>query len=231
MGDLSERLKDFFDELTHIEVNTIIKPNMTGRKMPKPRHAIIEIAKKYRLKLVELGYPLADEENVKPGCYKSFDMIREKANEAIKNFEKKADQKHLSLEEEEELVMLFRIKSMSDQVKGIFNALKLRNIESWDNDFSHDEVEKIQMDLPLETGEIIMIRKIWEMGLEQIAMQTVVQLDGDVVTRIKPKYADENSRVIHNIHNQGVTISLNFWSELINIVKDFLHVFVKKKKT
>ena len=108
MSDLGERIKGFAQDLTHIEVNTILKPGMTGRKMPAPRHALIEIGKKYRLKLVQLGF-LAEDENINPGCFASFGEIRERAHDGIKYFQKKMEKERPGADEESDLAMLFRI--------------------------------------------------------------------------------------------------------------------------
>lgn len=228
MADISYRIKSMIDELTHLEINTIIKPNMTGRKMPKTRHALIEIAKRYRIKLIQMGYHVLDENDIKPGSYDSFDLIREKAYDAIKDIQEKASVHPLTQKEEEDLILLYRIKTMSDQIKGVFNALRRRNVETWDNAYSHEEIEKTQAELPLEPHELILIRKIWEVGLEQIAMQTIIHLDGDVMTRIHPKYCDEKSEIIHRIHNESMETAIDFWVEFIGIVKDFFHGFFNK---
>ncbi len=220
MADLSERFRTIARDLTHIEVNTILKPTMTGRKMPEPRHALIEIAQRYCTKLTELGFPMPEEEK-RPGSFEYFDRIRERAHEAVRDLQHRSKEGALTEAEQVDLVMAFRIKSMSDQIKGVFNNLKHRGEEDWDNPYSHLEVEERFIPLNLEPDEMVSIRKIWEVGLEEIAMQTIIQLDGDVVTRIQPRFADERSTILHHLHSESVNISLEFWGELIRIVKEF----------
>lgn len=220
MSDFAERIQTIARDLTHIEVNTIIKPNMTGRKMPKPRHAFIEIARKYSLKLMQLGYPV-DENAIHMGGFESFDRIRSRANEGLQVLQGKAMRRELSEGEEMDMILFFRIKTMSDQIKGIFNALRRRGVREWDNDFSHEEIEEAPPPLPLTPDEMVMLRKIWEIGLEEIAMQTIIQMDGDVLTRVQPKYATPESAVIREIHGESLNLALRFWGELIGLVKDF----------
>ncbi|GBC60458.1 hypothetical protein DENIS_1411 [Desulfonema ishimotonii] len=228
MADFRERIKSFAQDLTHLEVNTIVKANMTGRKMPMPRHALIEIAKLYAARLTGMGYPIPGDDKAPVGCYAAYDRIRERADEAVKALLRKSEKEVLTEAEEAELVMFYRIKTMSDQIKGVFNALKKRKVEAWDNPYTHEEIEQQQPPMPLEPGELVLIRKIWEMGLEQIAMQTIIQLDGDVVTRIQPRYANEESAIIHRIHNQSVSMSIDIWGQLISVVKDFFQTLFKK---
>ena len=54
-----------------------------------------------------------------------------------------------------------------------------------------------------------MIRKVWELGTEVIAMQTIVQVDGDVITRLNPTYMNEKRYPnLQTYHNEGVNIAL-----------------------
>lgn len=227
MGDLSDQLKNIAYELTHIEVNTIIKPNMTGRRMPKPRHALIEIARRYANRLGRMGFDI-DMGSVRPGCFASFDLIREKADEAIKAIEAQARTRKLTEAAEADLILVYRIKTMSDQLKGILNAVRRRGVDTWDNDYSHNEVEEKNAPFPLDPDERVAIRKIWEMGLEQVAMQSVIQIDGDVVTRLQPKYAAETDSAVYRIHNESVRMALDVWGQMIGIVKDFFGGLLRK---
>ncbi len=227
-------LKQIARDLMNLEVNTIVKPNMTGRKMPKPRHALVDIAQNYQRKLMQMElWP--EDADVFMGSYDGFDLIREQAAIGIKSVRKKKRKEAFSKEEVDELdldlVMLFRIQKMSDQIKGVFSALKGRNLKAWEkdkavweNNMSRDDIESRHPPMPLTTDELVLIRKIWEMGLEQIALQTIIQLDGDVLTRIQPKYALENetARTLQSIHSQNVSTSLRFWNQLIGVLRDFI---------
>ena len=52
-------LRPLIDNITKLEINTIIKDNMTARKMPDPANAILDIAHMYAWKLVSLNVPVA----------------------------------------------------------------------------------------------------------------------------------------------------------------------------
>ncbi|MFP4031601.1 MAG: hypothetical protein ACLFTV_08580 [Desulfococcaceae bacterium] len=220
MADLADRMRNLLHELTHLEVDTIIKPCMTGRKMPKPRHALIEIADNYAARLKRMGYPV-DRGGGGRGSFQAFNQIRVRAGEALAAFDKESERRELNETEAVDRVLLFRIQRMSDEIKGLLNNLKHRGVEEWDNDASHSEIEDQRLDLPLEPGEKVQIRKIWEMGLEEIAMQTIIQIDGDMVTRIQPRYAAGERQMIHEIHERSVATALELWGNLIGIVKIF----------
>ena len=139
MNSIKEQISTIAHDLMNLEVNTIIKADITGRKMPNPRHALVDIAQKYGMKLAALGFAL-NGDDIKLGSFSSFRKIRKTARGAIKSLEAKAETKGLSEAEEADFIMLQRIKSMSDQIKGIFNALEKRTGNAYKKGEQEDEL-------------------------------------------------------------------------------------------
>lgn len=283
MPDPIEEITKIAEDLVKIEVNLILSSTINAQKMPKPRHALIDIGKEYYAKLEEYGcldtglyegdkdaagkieditqlVRLDDEGRL--GSCDAFSYMRQVANYKIQkiglkledleelgalNDQQEAEQGKLTTE----LAMLSRIKDKSDQIKGIFNANCIRHksfegrkpkttavcseIPDSDPDKKFltnllDRIEiEINQDKPLVLGtdELALLRKIWEIGTSEIAMQTVVQLDGDVVTRIQSKYASPDFTTLHQLHHKGVNTALEFWKDLIALVKDFFENIVQ----
>lgn len=182
------------------------------------------------------------------GGFVAFDAIRTSAKQKIDVLCRKPD---LTVDEKTDLSVLNRIKDNADQLKGILTAVCMREIPSlaninpleiqtpndiiaqitdsearrnYTNEFSRATLlyKKDIPSLNLTPDELVTIRKIWEVGVEIVAMQTVIQLDGDVVTRIHPRYLDERYGRLHQYHNDGVAIALGYWKELINVAKDMV---------
>lgn len=80
--------------------------------------------------------------------------------------------------------------------------------------------------LTLAAPELVQIRKIWELGCEQIVMQTVVQLDGDVVTRISSDIEHEQHQLIHRLHADGVRVATHSWQFLVETLVGFAKSFL-----
>ena len=226
MGDISNSIKELAQDLTTLEINTIIKPDMSGTTMPRTRHALIDIAKEYMSKLSDLGIPLGGE-NMNPGSFDSFHRIREKARTGIADLKKSTSKKSLNEDQESDLILLGRIRQMSDQIKGLMKSLEKRGVESWNNDLSREEIENMSQDLPLMPKELVLLRRIWDMGLEHIAMQTIIQLDGDVTTRIQAIHADKDGKVIHSLHTKSVDASIKFWGKIAGMLQDIIKLFFK----
>ena len=67
-----------------------------------------------------------------------------------------------------------------------------------------------------------LLRKIWDIGVEDVVAQTTIQMDADVVTRVSRQYAAPNQAHILEIHRLGIESSVKFWSSLIAAVGSFI---------
>ena len=66
----------------------------------------------------------------------------------------------------------------------------------------------------LDTDAATRLRKIWELGTDQIIAQTTVHVDGDTVTRFQ-RDVEENKRSFYfDIHNRSVHTAVNQWKTL-----------------
>jgi hypothetical protein len=82
-------------------------------------------------------------------------------------------------------------------------------------------------DIELTSREWIMIRKVWEISIEQIAMQTVIQLDGDVVTRLCRSHATEKHAHLWKAHMDSTQVAMDSWRFLVETVGNFLSASAK----
>ena len=89
--------------------------------------------------------------------------------------------------------------------------------EVWNNDISMEEINQIP-DLDLTTEDTLTIRKAFDLGTEEIAMQTIISIDGDVTTRIAREFATSPNQTVLNLHNEAINISIKFWDNLINTI-------------
>ncbi|HHG85599.1 MAG TPA: hypothetical protein ENJ82_12700 [Bacteroidetes bacterium] len=269
MGDqgtfrkLTGKIEDFARDLVSLEVNTIVKENISGGKMPGNHHALIDISHAFRQKLIDLGAKLNDAaltkemaRNVlkKEGSptvvfekyglkkvsnlrefasgrlhgYGGFSLFRKHAVLLLKDLKKEVDAAGSTLESRKKALMLIRIKDMCDQLKHLLMDAK--------SPFSRTDLLEMEkgnsIDLKpliLTSTQLTVLRKIWEIQTEVIVMQSIMQLDGDVLNRVNPDYLKniKTSKVLFEMHNRGLTTSLGFWGELVDLVKHFFSAFVK----
>lgn len=72
-----------------------------------------------------------------------------------------------------------------------------------------------------DPDELVQLRKVWEIGTEEVIMQTVLWVDGDATHRIHPTYADKAHEQLLNLHAASVSTSLNYWKNLGDMVVGF----------
>jgi hypothetical protein len=206
-------------DLCTLQINTIIKSQITGGTMPATRYALCELSKCYANRLIAMG---ADINEVKPndtvtGGYSRFDLYRTIAKKkSIQLAQNDPDNLH-------DINMLQRIKNNSNRIKAIFNGKDALARNEFSNQQLAAKFDQGMQDLTLDRNDYLALRKFWELGTEEIAIQTVVQLDGDVTTRVQPQYADAQSTTVHQLHQSSVNLSYQYWKSLIQLVGDLFN--------
>lgn len=200
-----EKLSEVAEDLFSLEVNTLIVDRISAVKMPDPRHALIDIAKAYQYRMQVFGVvvSLSDKEL---GSHAGFSKLRQAAHTWMEEFK---DRCRLGAQTEGDLqqVYLFdRVNTKCAQIGAMMKRLESRGVADWDNAMGRDGVVNTSS-IDLDPKDALLIRKTWELGTAQIAIQTVVQLDGDVVTRISPQYAQTGWQGLHRIHHKGSRVT------------------------
>lgn len=244
--------KKIAEALLNIEINTIVKSEMSALKLPSSRRqALYELARDYHLKLKEL--------EVRAPVYwtfaglRSFGELRDRAREGKGKLESMigvASPEEIS-SIRGKIMMLERIEDQSSHVVDIFKALEQKVKEQtrkqipgtlsapepmsaeelrktggearakehpescfWNNDIERSKMNEIA-DLDLTTEQVTRIRKAWEIGTEQIQLQTIIQIDGDVTTRISEAFLRNVNKTLLDIHNNSIVTATGFWQSLV----------------
>jgi hypothetical protein len=224
--------------LLSLEVNTILCDGMTAEKMPIAGEALIDVAQWYHhflcLRLRELD-ALAAEPIVPPrlvvpdeavptsfntwrvhsGGLITFGVLRRVARLCQNARQARVLQHALQPEHD---AILDRIVNNCDQIKGIFLGLKQPDVA-----VDQDEValaEEMQKPMPdFSRDALVQLRKIWELGTDTVAMQTSIQIDGDVVHRVQVGRETTENEVLHRLHRSAVEVSFQHWSFLVNLAE------------
>ena len=78
------------------------------------------------------------------------------------------------------------------------------------------------MKVRLVPADAAVVRKAWEIGTDEIAIQSVLQLSGDSVTRIAETYANMDIKALHGMHLNNLKTGVETWTTLASLVKDIL---------
>jgi len=236
----------FYDigrDLLSLEVNTIEKPNLTARKMPVLPHALLDIAEQYRDFLAKSLYLESywalsgtQREAWRPAWRTSGREIGQQPGllltTGVDTFDKLrwAAARALACDPAEERingpqrVILMRIRRNCDQLKKMVE--ELREDAAW-SDLLNERTRRDLLEAPMRRklrGKLpvdyaVMLRKIWDMGVENVFMQTVIQLDGDVLTRIQEGISEDKRAFVLKAHEQSLEVSLKYWETLFTIVQ------------
>lgn len=209
MGQIAD-FETLASNLFALEINTIVKANMTGQKFPSPGEALDDIASDYEDELVALE----SASSVAPASLAPtprgttaastarFGAIAARSEALLALLARAAES---SPDDDADYYMLCRIRDNARRLAPIAQGPDIK---------------------PTQT-ELALIRKVWELGTEEIAFQTVIQLDGDVVTRLQPKYANASQGIVHAIHGEAVGVSVGFWKSLVELVETFFGVTMR----
>lgn len=232
LAELRERLDQLTGDIFALEINTVIKPNMTVTPWPGAGDGLLDIASEYSEKLSELLELLearasddptlvqahalrAGPANQSPVMLERFDALRARASMLCAALQDAVGvtRRHggPTGDLERGVWMAARIRENSDQIKGIVSRVGGADLR-----LTRDDPASAALDLPAR--DMARVRKIWEIGVEEVVAQTVIHLDGDVVLRIQPDYAHPDKREVMQLHNTAVQTAVGFWQTLIGVI-------------
>ena len=200
----SERLKTIAEGVLTLEVNTVICPHIEAEKMPQPEHALIDVANEYGAWLRDHHHQTDIFVEGEPSTASAAVFLKLRTSAAA-----------LQLVRGEESNLLERIRKNSDQLLGVFLRL----------DAGRDPVkltrgrDLLPQAVELKPEEIVLLRKAWELMLDEIALQTTIQIDGDVILRMLRR-SPEGVDMAHVMaaHEHAVSTSTRFWADLVSLV-------------
>jgi hypothetical protein len=65
----------------------------------------------------------------------------------------------------------------------------------------------------------VRIRKIWDIGTDEIVLQTVLQLDGDVINRIKRNFDLARQEKLWEAHRRSVDLGVAHWQTMFELLQ------------
>jgi hypothetical protein len=107
----------------------------------------------------------------------------------------------------------------------------------WNNDVDLKDINDVG-DIDLTPEHITLIRKIWEIGMEQVLLQTMIQIDGDITSTLSKDFLrmpERTKDMVMSVHNDSIKSSTHIWKMLfetiVNIAgKGFNKIFEKSNK-
>jgi len=236
-------ISTLFDDLTHLEINTIIKDGMVAAA---PQNTVEDVAEKlldrYLIKLrviisrndLELNTGVIDRLK---DCY-SFQRL----DQALNYYTDVLDQEEERLAEKDYIIIL-RMKSFCAFVKSKGDSISVAirdataNLNGKSGALNLYTVRIGQLAtaaatrkamLVIETRDKIKLKRFLDLGTESIVMQTRFALDGDVTTRIEKDFANQPKQLVIDSHDKSIEISIGYWKSIVTIVGNLFKSGLKR---
>lgn len=120
--------------------------------------------------------------------------------------------------------ILIRIQRSSDQLKTVAKALS--NLANEHVGLTREqlmELESMGRKAPGAPAELLTrIRKAWDIGADRIVLQTVVQLDGDIIFRARRDALIGANQIFAQAHERATSTALDHWQNLFNLITGLL---------
>ncbi|MFO0656688.1 MAG: hypothetical protein U0787_16635 [Polyangia bacterium] len=223
MSDVQGQIIEVAHDLLAIEVNTIVKPNMTATRMRNVAHTLLDIISEYDLTLCQEE---TQQENPEKTIHTTRDIhlegeiqrLSQRARDLLDPKKPKLKSEKPAAEMESNRYVVARIRDNCDTILGLFDALKERPGSGFTAQtvVSRQNATRRTFSSP-QVNDSSFAKS---MGTETVMMQTVIHLNGDVFTRMNGLIAtgDQRSTMVVGIHTQGVQKAVEFWDKLSSIV-------------
>lgn len=262
-GNWKDTVKALAQDLTSIEVNTVIADGMTGSKMPIYPAALKDIAEKFASYLCATAHlnldhyfdkaaaAIAREDKGDPpnpndkwwpdfvengkrtaklaSDWKTFRVLLWAAIDVLEGPKKPADP-DLRLKPED-MPILSRIRRHCGELAVLtrrFDNLEVKKLLERPHDDFYNGFDEIKPKIPVIAAvDLTRIRKIWELGTNQIALQSVVQMDGDIVFRAARTLDLSDRAALVEAHRRATDLGVAHWRTMFGLLTDMVSGAIK----
>lgn len=99
---------------------------------------------------------------------------------------------------------------------------------AWNNDLLRAKMQDV-VDLDLTPTQVSLIRKVWEIGTEQVVLQTVIHADGDITSRISESLLHKPNPILFQLHHESVQGAVGFWMNIVETLGKMAANFFQSK--
>lgn len=221
-------LSDRLDSVVNVEINTILAHGgMTGRKMPSWPEVLCQVASEFAVFLEQRGRA---DLLPKDGLLTEdvFKELRKAADIALEERSSDGNSRPAA-----DTAILYRIKRHAQILDDLITAMlgdKLGVPTAEHKSFitckhapAARQIGFQAPALPIEWATSL--RKIWELGTNEVVFQTVLQLDGDIVNRVAPsRVSDHQMAVLREMHDGATALSFRYWRAIFDLLTALVRV-------
>ncbi|MDW3190978.1 MAG: hypothetical protein R8G66_01400 [Cytophagales bacterium] len=212
-------LGDIFDDLTHLEINTILKDSITAEISPEFEDLVTRLLDRYKVRLHKIINKHSLDPDLKyqdPTSFRQLDVNLDLTIELISS-----DQEYHI--DEHDYSILLRINRFLNYLKQ--SEVEVQPLKKGDKakelyKMNFAEHRTTDYDFRNINPRVkAKFRRMYDMNAEKVMMQTRFGIDGDVTSRISTAFTKmDQQEMLLKIHEQHTSLSLSYWKELVSTV-------------
>jgi hypothetical protein len=236
-GEKAVTISRLLDDLTHLEINTIIKTGMTAAPPPDSIEETLQVLfyeYRDRMSVILVNNDIGSDFKGDFTTCKSFSDLHKMLLELRVHM----DLRGIRLIEFDYI----RVLRMISFCEYIFSKSKgktstkdpsmLIEVKIYDKNLSDslydlDLTDITCFKLIMDTRDRVKLKRLFDLGTENIVMQTRFGLDGDVVTRVEENFANRPKQLVIELHDKHTQLSINYWKHLVGLVQDIVSKIIK----
>jgi hypothetical protein len=236
------------DDLTTLEINTIIKKGMSATEPPERVEETVKgLLDRYKKRIDLIFYENSEFSIPENVCIDDDLSIEAFHNDLIK-IKKMLDKegKHGNRLDETDYIRIQRMLAFCDFIWARSDQtdddIKIQSTDSKTPllpdpklypdkgttplplvtlyNVSLNDISKLKIDICMR--DRVKINRYYDLGDERVVMQTRFGIDGDVVTRIEESFSNKPKKLVIEIHDEQTNLSVSYWKSLIDIAKGII---------
>lgn len=210
-------ISKFLEDLTHIEINTIIKDGMLSTPPPSTlNEMVVNIFTTYKNKLILIvNWNKYENNKIDYAKLNSFKKLHATLTDIQSDF----TLKKIKLDDKDYILFL-RLISFCEYLDSTQKFILYNNESVYNLPIPTLQNTEYLINAPIK--DRVKLHRTYDIGVEHVIMQTRFSLDGDVVTRIEKDFATSPQQTIIDIHNKQINISVKYWESLIGLAKNLI---------
>jgi hypothetical protein len=224
-----EDAQSLLEDLTRLQVDLIVRNDIRAARMPGDAHALVDLLNEYhdevnRVRVAHERTPLPEEQR---------GMVSVEAVQALRTAAKELSSELLDAQRALTFESTMTEERPDERSRAVQAALRpLRRVEAGCDSLTglllRNDVPEFNRagaeaaEFTLSSSDRLGLRKLWELGVEVVWVRTVIQLDGDVVTRVLPEVIERDTEQVLLLQNQGVRTAVGYWRAIIELVRSLV---------
>jgi len=216
--DRKKAIGDFLDDLTNLEINTIISSGMVAGAPPKSAEELLSgIFSNYKSRVSTLIKTNKLNFRFREDRCTSLKQLEESIAKLRKYMDADLDHRRMK---DNDFPLIRRMDKFLKLIKHIDKDIDIKSegvVHTSVYDYPSIEQAATFKIVQLSNEILIKLKYYYDLGTEKVILQTRFGIDGDVVNRVEKDFAENPNTAIMNMHERHTQMSVNYWELLVEL--------------